>query len=62
MKLFNKKYLEGFTLNREYEFTFSEFDKISHCSYFEVFDDYGDEWVFSKYKIFEYFSFNNPIK
>lgn len=62
MKLINKKYLVGFTLNREYEFTFSEEDRISHCPSFEVFDDCGEEWVFSKYKMLEYFSLSTSVK
>ena len=57
MKLINKKKLQGFTLNKEYEFIVSEEDVLS-CLCYEVVDDIGEEWFFSKYKMLEYFTFN----
>lgn len=55
MKLINKKYLKGFTIGEEYEFTSSE--EIHGCH--ETINDNDEEWVMSKYKMLEFFTFRN---
>lgn len=55
MKLVNKKYLKGFTIGEEYEFTPSE--EMYNCH--DVVDDDNEEWGMSKYKMLEFFTFKS---
>lgn len=50
MKAFNKVKINGFTLNKEYEFSV-----LDNKLFYEVVNDFGEKIIFSKIRMLNYF-------